>query len=224
MKKTYLLYMIVTLFAMFGCTKVEVIDLQGEVIATKIVPKTAGEFILPITVVDNPRLVWKVRSISEWLHVKDADWKQNAYTVTIGYDSNESSMYSRHFAREGYLIVDSYDGFVSDTVVVKQRGITPQMQLEGAVVEASQTECKLVFNTNLVDECRRTLVLTAETAEADGDWIESITYLGSGTHLLVKFSANSASTERVATIKAAFTDACDETTTVTSQITQKAFE
>ena len=129
MKKTYLLVIVAALFAAFSCTKVEVIDVQGEVIAVKEVPVTSGSFMLPITVTGESKLVWKVRPIHDWLHVDDAEWKQNAYNVIVRYDSNESSMNTRNFARVGHLVVETYDGFVADTVVVKQRGLTPSMKL-----------------------------------------------------------------------------------------------
>jgi len=218
MKRAYLLYIMVALLAVCGCTKVEVIDVQGEVLAVKSVPKTAGEFQLPITVNETTRLVWRARSLSEWLHVSDEGWKQNAYNITINYDSNESTMYNRNFARVGYVAIDTYDGFVTDTIVVKQRGLTASMNMFDTTVEASQTSCELTFDSNLIDDCRSGLVLTA-----DVDWVESIEYRGEGTSLLVTFSANSGA-ERTATIKATFTDACGETTEETCLLTQKAFE
>ena len=218
MNKTYLLSLIVAVLAMCGCTKVEVKEMQGRVIATKIVAKTAGEFQLPVTVNNEPHLVWKARSLSEWLHVNDSEWKQNAYNVTVSYDSNESSMYLRNFARVGYVAIDTYDGFVTDTIVVMQRGITPYISMADTTVDASQTECRVTFDSNLIDDCRSGL-----TIEADVDWVDSIEYLGNGTELLVKFSAN-AGAERQATITALFTDACRETTKAICVLTQKAFE
>lgn len=203
---------------MFGCTKVEVIDLQGEVIAVKDVPKTAGEFQLPITVKNNPTLVWRARPISNWLHVSDQNWKQNAYNLTISYDSNESSMYVRNFARVGHVVVETYDGFLADTIVVKQRGITPYMELENTTIEASETECEITFNSNLTDACRPGITIVA-----DENWVESIEYLGCGTHLLVKVAANSGE-ERQATISLSFTDACGVTTNTNCVLTQKAGE
>ena len=110
MKKTYLLSIMVAVLAMFGCTKVEVIDVQGEVLAVKEVPVTAGEFQLPITVKNNEKLVWKARPVQNWLHVNDTDWKQNAYNLVIRYDSNESSMNVRNIARVGQVVVETYDG------------------------------------------------------------------------------------------------------------------
>lgn len=218
MKRTYLLSLVVALLAICSCTKVEVIDVQGEVIAIKEVPKTAGEFMLPITVKGNPRLVWRAVPVSDWLHVSDSNWKRNAYNVTISYDSNESSMYDRNFARVGHIVVETYDGFVSDTIVVKQRGITPYMELSDVTVEATQTECEMVFNTNLIDDCRSGLTLTA-----DADWVESIEYLGNGTHLLVKFGANEGDV-RTTTLTASFTDACGINTIETCQLTQQKAE
>ena len=124
MKKTYLLVIMAAMFVMSSCTKVEYIQVTGRVLAEKEVPVQAGTFQLPITVNEN-KLVWKVRPVHHWLHVDDAEWKQNAYNVFVRYDSNESSMNSRNFARVGHLVVETYDGFVADTIVVKQRGITP---------------------------------------------------------------------------------------------------
>ena len=218
MNKTYLLSLIIAVLAMCGCTKVEVKEVQGRVIATKIVAKSAGEFQLPITVNNEPHLVWKARSMSDWLHVNDSDWKQNAYNITISYDSNESSMYLRNFARVGYVAIDTYDGFVTDTIVVMQRGITPYISMSDVTVEASQTECRVVFDSNLIDDCRSGL-----TIKADEEWVDSIEYLGNGTELLVKLSANGGLTERKTTITATFTDACRETTKATCVLTQKSF-
>ena len=192
--------------------------MQGEVIAVKDVPKTAGEFQLPITVNNNPKLVWRARPISNWLHVSDQNWKQNAYNLTISYDSNESSMYVRNFARVGHVVVETYDGFVADTIVVKQRGITPYMELENKTIEASETECEITFNSNLTDACRPGITIVA-----DENWVESIEYLGCGTHLLVKVAANSGE-ERQSNISLSFTDACGVTTNTTCVLTQKAGE
>ena len=216
MKKTYLLSILVVVLAMFACTKVEVIDVQGEVIAEKIVPKTKGSFQLPITVKGEPRLVWRARPASNWLHVADQNWKQNAYNLTVDYDSNESSMYSRNFARVGYVVVETYDGFVADTIVVKQRGLTPYMDLLDTTVESSETECEITFDSNLTDACRPGMTFTA-----DENWVESIEYLGCGTHLLVKFSANDGD-ERKANITVSFTDAWGNTTYETCVLTQNA--
>ena len=217
MNKTYLLSIIVAVLFICGCTKVEVKDVQGEVLAVKMVPVTAGEFQLPITVNGEPKLVWRARPISNWLHVSDENWKQNAYNLTVSYDSNESSMYARNFARVGHVVVETYDGFVADTIVVKQRGITPYMSLETKSVEASETECEIAFDSNLTDACRPGMTFTA-----DENWVESIEYLSCGTHLLVKLSAN-AGEERQATISVSFTDAIGETSNVSCVLTQKAF-
>ena len=214
MKKTSLLSIFVAVLAMFSCTKVEVIDVQGEVLAVKTVPKTAGQFQLPITVKNNPRLVWKARPVDNWLHVSDPSWKQNAYHLTVNYDSNESSMYDRNFARVGHVVIETYDGFVADTIVVKQRGITPFMQLADTTVEATETECEISFNSNLTDACRPGMTFTS-----DVDWVESIEYLSCGTHLLVKFAANEGET-RQANINVSFTDACGETSNATCVLTQ----
>ena len=217
MNKTYLLSIIVAVLMMCGCTKVEVKSVQGEVIAVKKVPVTAGEFMLPVTVKGNPQLYWKARPISDWLHVSDQNWKQNAYNLTINYDSNESSMYVRNFARVGHVVIETYDGFVSDTIVVMQRGITPALALESKNVTYSETECEITFDTNLTDYCRPSMAFSANAS-----WVTSIEYLACGTHLLVKFAAN-AGEERKAVIKVSFTDAWGETTVAEGVLTQEAY-
>ena len=217
MKKTYLLVIMAAIFAICSCTKVEYIDVTGRVLAEKEVPVTAGSFQLPITVNGTNKLVWKVRPVHNWLHVDDNDWKQNAYNITVRYDSNESSMNSRNFARVGHLVVETYDGFVADTIVVKQRGITPSMKLSDVAVEASETKCVIPFNTNLTDACRPGMTLSA-----DVDWVENVVYLGNGTELEVTLAANGGE-ERTATITVLFVDAWGNEHYATCVLTQKAY-
>ena len=217
MKKTYLLVIIAAVMAICSCTKVEVIDVQGEVLAVKEVPVTAGTFQLPITVDGESKLVWKARPVQAWLHVDDSEWKQNAYNVLVRYDSNESTANTRNFARVGHVVIETYDGFVADTIIVKQRGLTPSMKLSNVTVEASETACEIPFNTNLTDACRPTM-----TFSANEDWVESVEYMSNGTHLAVKFSANGAE-ERSVNILVTFTDAWGVETVADCVLTQKAY-
>ena len=218
MKKTYLLVIMVAVFAICGCTKVEYIEVTGRVRAVKEVPVTAGSFQLPITVNNTNKLVWKVRPVHNWLHVDDADWKQNAYNMTVRYDSNESSMNSRNFARVGHLVIETYDGFVADTVVVKQRGITPSMKLSDVKVEASQTTCLIPFNTNLTDACRPGITISASET-----WVEKVEYLGNGKELEVSLSANDG-VERSANIEVVFVDAWGDEHKAECVLTQNGLE
>jgi hypothetical protein len=217
MKKTYLLVIMAAVMAICSCTKVEVIDVQGEVLAVKEVPVTAGTFQLPITVSGEEKLVWKARPVQDWLHVDDSEWKQNAYNVLVRYDSNESTATTRNFARVGQVVIETYDGFVADTIIVKQRGLTPSMKLSNVTVEASEVACEIPFNSNLTDACR-----PAMTFAANADWVESIEYMSNGTHLAVKFSANGAE-ERSANITVTFTDAWGVVSSTECVLTQKSF-
>lgn len=218
MKKTYLLVIMAVLFVMSSCTKVERIEVTGRVLAEKEVPAQAGTFQLPITVNGESKLVWKVRPVHEWLHVDDAEWKQNAYNVFVRYDSNESSMNNRNFARVGHLVVETYDGFVADTIVVKQRGITPSMKLSDLTVEATETKCIVPFNTNLTDACRPGIRLSANE-----NWVESIEYLSNGKELEVTFAVNDGA-ERFANINVVFVDAWGDEHTAECVLTQKGLE
>ena len=217
MKKTYLLVIMAALFAAFGCNKVEVIDVQGEVIAVKEMSVKGGVFMLPITTQNEGRLVWKVRPLSDWLHVDDAEWKQNSYNVLVRCESNESSNNVRNFARVGHLVVETYDGFVADTVVVKQRGLTPSMKLSDATAEATETKCLVTFNTNLTDACRPYI-----TFSADADWVEGIEFLGNGGQLEVTLAANGGE-ERSANITAVYVDAWGDSHSAVCLLTHKAF-
>lgn len=218
MKKTYLLVILAALFVMSSCTRVEHIKVTGRVLAVKEVPVQAGTFQLPITVNGEQKLVWKVRPVHHWLHVDDAEWKQNAYNVFVRYDSNESSMNSRNFARVGHLVVETYDGFVADTIVVKQRGITPSMKLSDVTVEATETTCLVPFNTNLTDDCRSTLSLSA-----NANWVKSVVFLGNGKELEVTLAANGGA-ERSAHIKVVFVDAWGDAHEAECVLTQKGLE
>ena len=219
MKKTYLLVIIAAaVFAICGCTKIEVIQVQGEVLTEKEVPVTAGSFQLPVTVQGAEDLAWKVRPIHSWLHVDDTEWKYNAYNVLVRYDSNESTMNTRNFARVGHLVVETYDGFVADTIVVKQRGITPSMKLSDTTVPAHKSVCQIPFNSNLTDACRPSMTITASEA-----WVESVEYLDNGTHLEAKFSENNAA-ERSATITVLFVDAWGTPYEADCVLTQKSLE
>lgn len=218
MKKTCLLVIMAAMFFVSSCTKVEYIKVQGQVLAEKEVPVTAGSFQLPITVNGEDKLVWKVRPVHNWLHVDDAEWKQNAYNVLVRYDSNESSMNNRNFARVGHLVVETYDGFVCDTVVVKQRGLTPSMKLTDLTIEASETKCLIPFNTNLTDSCRPGITLSA-----DENWVESVVYLANGKELEVTLAANGG-VERSAHIKVLFVDAWGDSHEAECVLTQKGLE
>ena len=218
MKKTYLLVIMAAMFIVSSCTKVERIEVTGRVLAVKEVPVTAGDFQLPITVKGENKLVWKVRPVHNWLHVADAEWKQNAYNVHVHYDSNESSMNNRNFARVGHLVVETYDGFVADTIVVKQRGIAPSMKLSDLTIEATETQCLIPFNTNLTDACRPGL-----TVSADENWVESLVYLGNGKELEATLSANDGA-ERSTHIKVLFVDAWGDPHTAECVLTQKGLE
>ena len=202
-------------YNIFKTVKVSQEATQGCIVATRMVPSQAGSFILPISA--ESYLAWRTRPLNNWLHLSDTDqgWMQGPHSITVHYDSNESTLNSRKFARVGCLALESYDGSIIDTVVVKQRGLTPSMKLEDMVVEASTTECKIAFYTNLTDECRSAL-----TFSADRDWIHSIDYLADGCYLLVKLAVNNG-TERNAKILATFTDACGFTFDAKCVLTQK---
>ena len=159
--------------------------------------------------------VWYAQAIDSWLSC-DESLRINNYTITINHESNESTTYQRNFARVGRVAIKTYDGFVADTVIVRQRGLTPFLELKDTEIEASQTECEVVFNSNLTDACRPSLKF-----EADAEWVKGIEYFPDGVSLLVTLD-ESEGLERTANITATFVDAWGDKTVSTCTLTQKA--
>ena len=221
MNKTYLLVLATALLVLGSCTKVEVMEVQGEQLVEKVVPAEAGSFMLPVVSNEKEKFAWKLRSLSDWLHVDNSvlksEWNFNNQNVRINYDSNQSTTNNRNFARVGYLVLETYDMFEVDTIVVKQRGLTPSMKLSDVTVAADVEKYELPFNTNLTDQCRPGL-----TFSADKDWVKGITYLGNGTHLEVLFSENKGA-ERATEIEVVFTDAIGGVYTAKCVLTQAAY-
>lgn len=209
--RIYLFALLVVATFVYGCTKVEVQVTQGEVIAVKDVPVQAGSF--PAVILTNG--VWYAEAVDSWLSCDNA-LRNNNYTITVNYESNESTASTRNFARVGRVAIKTFDGFVADTIVVRQRGITPYLQLKDTEIEASQTECEVVFNSNLTDACRPSLTFTASE-----DWVKGIEYFPDGVSLLVTLD-ESEGYERKAEITARFVDAWGEETVSTCTLTQKA--
>lgn len=219
MNKTYLLSIFAAALMVCSCTKNEVIRVTGRVIATAEVEAAAGEFMAAVTVGDNAKVAWKAVPVSNWLHVDDDRWMHDN-AVRVRYDSNESTQNSPKFARIGHVAITSHDGFVADTIVVYQKGQTPQLVFinEESVVEASEVECDILFSSNLIDECRPGITLTA-----DANWVEKLELLPSGAHVRAYLAPNSGE-ERTATIKVAFKPAWGEVTETECKLTQKALE
>lgn len=199
--------------AMFvnSCTKVEVQVTQGEVIAVKDVPAQAGSF--PAVILSQG--VWYAQAVDSWLSCDETLRKDN-YTIVIGYESNESTGNTRKFARVGRVAIKTFDGFVADTIVVRQKGTPPFLKLNDTEIEASQTECEVLFNSNLTDACRPSL-----TFSASEEWVKHIEYFSDGVSLLLTLD-ESEGFERSATITARFVDAWGVETTSTCTLTQKA--
>jgi hypothetical protein len=209
--RIYLFALLVVAIAVCACTKVEVKQTKGEVIAVKDVPVQAGSF--PVVILTEG--VWYAQAIDSWLSCDETPHINN-YTITINHESNESTLYTRNFARVGRVAIKSYDGFVADTVVVRQRGMTPFLELKDAEIEASQTECEVVFNSNLTDACRPSLTFTASE-----EWVKGIEYFPDGVSLLVTLD-ESEGYERSTQITARFVDAWGDETVSTCTLTQKA--
>ena len=204
-------FLAVVAIVLGGCTKVEVQKTQGEVIAVKDVPVYADSF--PVVILAEG--VWYAQALDSWLSC-DESLRNDNYTIEVFHESNESNSSERRFARLGRVAIKSYDGFVADTIIVRQKGLVPQLSLTDIEVEASQTECEVVFNSNLTDACRPSL-----SFHADQPWVKSIQFFSDGVSLLLTLD-ESDGMERSTTITARFVDAWGEAHEATCKLTQKA--
>lgn len=204
------LAVVVTLFA--SCTK-EVLVTTGEVIAEKVVPAEAGSFPVAITT----KGVWQATPVDSWLHVEEG-LVNGDYAIMISYDSNESTAGRRNFNRVGSIVIATYDKYTADTIRVKQRGLTPFMQLKSVVVEATATQCTIPFDTNLTHEQHPSIV-----CRASEPWVSSVAISASNQSLDLLLEENRG-VERQATIEVTFTDAWGEAMTTSCTLTQKQSE
>lgn len=209
MKQKILIFSLVAALFAVGCTKIEVAQPQGSVIAEVEVTAEAGE--LPISV--KTKGVWSATSLTDWLHV-DEELKKDNFSISVAYDSNESTESRRNFCRVGRVVVATYDGFTSDTIVVKQRGLTPFLSLQDTKMPAADKEYKVPFNTNL-----SAAQLPSMSFSANKEWIHSVEFGTDGASLLVKTSVNTGAA-REAQLTASFKDAWGEVTTTTCTLTQ----
>ena len=194
-----------------SCKK-EVVGVRGEVVTEKYVSAEAGSFPMIVTM-DG---IWRAETVEDWLYIS-ADCEgyiKGDYSVTVCYESNQSTESRRNFNRLGHVIIRSYDGFLADTVLVKQRGLEPYIELRDTATE--QTECAIALNTNLTDEQRPGIACTA-----DATWVKSLAMNDAKTAIDVTLEPNTTGAERETTVRFAFTDAWGETTEVTCTLTQK---
>lgn len=196
---------------MAACTK-EVVGVSGRVIGEQYVSAEEGEF--PIIVSMNT--VWTAQTMEDWLSISEdcEGYIQGDYAVTVRYTSNQSTESRRNFNRLGHVIIRSYDGFKADTVLVKQRGLDPFVELQSAVVEG--TECQVKLNTNLTDEQRPNIV-----CKADDSWVRSVAMNDAKTALNITLAPNDSGAERTTIIRFVFTDAWGQGTEENCSLTQK---
>ena len=164
MKKLLYLMSLTVVVALFAsCTK-EVLVTTGKVIAEKEVSAEAGSFPVAITTTG----VWQATPVDSWLHVEEG-LVNGDYAIMISYDSNESTASRRNFNRVGSVVIATYDKVTADTIRVKQRGLTPFMQLQSVVVEATAEHCSVPFDTNLTHE--QSPMITCRASEP---WVHSV--------------------------------------------------
>ena len=112
------------------------------------------------------------------------------------------------------MVISTYDGFTTATIVVKQRGLIPFLSLQDTEMPGADNEYKVPFNTNL-----SAAQLPSMTFSADADWVHSVEFGTDGASLLVKAGVNDGA-PRTAQISASFKDAWGDVHTTTCTLTQ----
>lgn len=212
MKKQFYLMSLMAALLFASCTK-EVLVTQGKLIAETEVSAAKGGFPVAIATTG----VWQAIALDEWLHV-DESLVEGNYAVMVNYDSNESTAARRNFNRVGHVVIATHDKYTADTIRVKQRGLTPYMNLTDMVVEDYEVECQVPFDTNLTSEQHPSMV-----CRATAPWVKRVAIASNGKALDVTFGENLGA-ERQSNIEITFTDAWGDATTVYCTLTQKQSE
>ncbi|MBR2351820.1 MAG: BACON domain-containing protein [Alistipes sp.] len=212
MKKQFYLISLMAALLLASCTK-EVLVTQGKLIAETEVSAAKGSFPVAIATTG----VWQAIALDEWLHV-DESLVEGNYAVMIHHDSNESTAARRNFNRVGHVVIATHDKYTADTIRVKQRGLTPFMNLTDVVAEAYEVEAQVPFDTNLTSEQHPSIVCRATES-----WVRSVAIASNNKALDVVFGENTG-VERQSTIEVTFTDAWGDATTVYCTLTQKQSE
>lgn len=180
--KKVLIFMALTLCS---CVKWVDPEVNGKCIAERVMPVEASRATVYVGM--DSDAIWTVEASDSWLGVNFDGYVKGEYAVTLSCASNESTPGRRNFARMGYVYVKTYDHRQCDTIVVKQRGLVPQISLEDVSVSASQTECVVPLTTNLTDEQRPYITFSADKA-----WVGSISVAPSNACLSVELSSDAA--------------------------------
>lgn len=155
--------------------------------------------------------VWGVSSSSDWIHVQERYYRDEA-AFEVVFDSNESSVGDHRFCREGKVYVETWDGSRRDEVVIRQEGLAPEMSLSDTMIGSAEGTYTMTFQNNFSDRERRSIAFSS-----DASWISGIVYGRDGESVLFNAGAGSG---RTATISATFTDAWGRKFTSEAKVSQ----
>lgn len=175
-----------------SCNK-EVLVTRGEVIASKEVPAQTGDFSIYVKTTG----VWSASTIEDWLHVSSTLAKDNS-VLQVRYDSNESYEGAPRFNRLGHVVISTYDGATADTVLVRQKGIEPFIEIDSCQIPAAGGICIVPVRTNLTGAQRGGMSFVC-----DASWISSVEWSADGAGIRLEASAGSG---REASLSFSFTD------------------
>ena len=207
MKKTILFFVI--LWALSACTKWVEPDMTSKRIAECITPASASS--TSVCVNPGSEEIWKAESMDKWLNVNFKGYVKGEYAVTISCQSNESTAGRRNFARQGRVLIRTYNHTICDTIVVKQAGLTPDIMLVDTSVETSAKECLVPLTTNLTDEQRPSISFSADKA-----WVKTVSIAPDNVHLLVELAQGASGSSLVTmTYKPVWGDPVQASCTIT---------
>ena len=178
-------------------------------LGSKTVGIDAGTFPVRITVEG----VWYAESQVSWLKV-DESLHDSDGTFTVRYESNTSSEGDWRFNRVGTVLVKTYDGAVTGTIKVLQKGMTPEIRFADVnKIPVAGGQCKVTCLTNLTDSERSGISFRCQET-----WIKDICWSLDGRS--VDFTAE-AGVARQAKVTMIYTDAWGQVTEVEFTVSQE---
>ena len=170
---------------------------SGSNIAECIMPEQTSRTTVPV--LTGTGCIWTALPTEPWVEVNIKGYVKGDYAVTLYCGSNESTPGRRNFARKAYVLISSYDHTRQDTIIVKQKGLEPEMLLTDMETDPSKGECMLPLVTNLTDEQRPNL-----SFGSDASWVKDISLASDNRNLRVMLDS-AAPAGATATITMTFT-------------------
>lgn len=155
--------------------------------------------------------IWSASSGEDWIHIDERYYTGEA-AFEVRCDSNESTEGDHRFCRVGRVLVNAWDGSWTGEVIIRQDGLSPEIELSPVLIAASEGVYSMPMKTNLSDRERKGLSFSC-----DAQWISDMVFGQDGKSIVFKATAGNS---RSAEISVTFTDAWGRTYTKSAKINQ----